>query len=127
MLAMNPILHLWLHRSFNPLLPGTFRITLVGGFLSLLGSAIYYIFIGIGKARETAYSTGIQFIANAVILMTFVFFFARITVAEAAIAFSIAQLSSTIYLRLRIYFVYRSREVLTGKVALDAPEGEFRI
>jgi O-antigen/teichoic acid export membrane protein len=108
MFAMNPLLHLWLHRSFNPLLPNTFRIALVGAFTSLLGSSAYYMFIGLGRARESAYSAGIQFFVNGVVLIALTCFYKRLTVGEAATAFGIATTCSTIYLRARIYLVTRS-------------------
>jgi len=107
MLVMNPLLHLWLHRSFNPLLPSTFRIALIGAFASLLGSSAYYMFIGLGRARESAYSAGIQFIVNSLLLVATALYFKKITVSEAAIAYSVAAASSTIYLRFRLYSVTR--------------------
>ena len=108
-LAMNPLLHLWLHRSFNSLLPGTFRIALVGGFLSLLGSSAYYMLIGLGSARDSAYSAGIQFFINAAFLLAVVLFAQRLTVEQAAIAFSLATGASTLYLRIRLYRFVRNR------------------
>ena len=111
MLVMTPLLHLWLHSSFNPLLPSTFRIALVGAFASLLGSSAYYMFIGLGRARESAYSSGIQFVVNALALIAMVLCFKKLTVGEAAAAFGLATMSSTIYLRVRIYALSRSKSV----------------
>jgi O-antigen/teichoic acid export membrane protein len=119
-IVMNPLLHLWLHRSYNPLLPNTFRIALVGAFASLLGSSAYYMMIGFGSARDTAYSTAIQFIVNAAVLLTFAFWFKQITVGEAAAAFSLATASSTLYLRLRMRSLFRAK----GKILSDCPVAE---
>jgi O-antigen/teichoic acid export membrane protein len=103
MLAMNPLLHIWLRRSYNPLLPNTFRIALIGAFASLLGSSAYYILIGLGRARESAYSSGIQLAVNVLALTAIAICFKRITVGEAASAFGLATMACTIYLRVRIY------------------------
>lgn len=108
-LAMNPLLHLWLHKSFNPLLPSTFRVALIGAFLSLLGSSAYYLLIGLGKARDAAFSTAIQFTANAVVLVTLALNTQHLTVVEAATAFGISTALSTLYLRIRIHFLIKSQ------------------
>ncbi len=100
--AMTPLLHLWLHRSYNPLLPGTFRIALVGAFASLLGSSAYYMLIGLGKARHSAFAAGIQFAINASMLLAISIIMRRITVAQAAVAFDVSVICATLYLRTRI-------------------------
>jgi O-antigen/teichoic acid export membrane protein len=105
MIVMNPLLHIWLHRSFNPLLPNTFRIALVGAFASLLGSSAYYMLIGLGNARDSAYATAIQFIVNGTVLLAIALCFKRITVGEAAMAFAIATGATTMYLRARIHIL----------------------
>lgn len=103
MILINPLLHVWLHKSFNPLLPSTFRIALIGAFASLIGSSAYYMLIGLGRARDSAYSAGIQLAANAVVLIAIASFMKQITVQEAAIAFAVATASSTLFLRFRIF------------------------
>jgi O-antigen/teichoic acid export membrane protein len=110
MIFTHPLLHLWLHHSYNSLLPATFRITLTGAFFSLLGSSAYYMLIGLGRARETAFSTALQFAVNALVLIIVVLRTRQITVAHAAIAFSIAMATSTLYLRIRIYLMQQLRE-----------------
>ena len=94
--VINPLLHLWLHRSYNPLLPNTFRIALVGGFVSLLGSSAYYMLIGLGSARDMAYSAAVQFLVNAAVLLAIALRFNHLTVGAAATAFSLATASSTL-------------------------------
>ena len=107
-IVMNPLLHLWLHKSFNPLLPNTFRISLVAAFASLLGSSAYYMLIGLGSARDSAFSSAIQFFVNAAVLVAIATLIKHITVAEAATAFAVAASFCTIYLRIRIYLFTRS-------------------
>ena len=107
MIVMSPMLHFWLHKNFNPLLPNTFRIALTGAFVSLLGSSAYYMLIGLGSARDTAYASAIQLAANVAVLAAMAFSTQRITVGEAATAFGIATACSTLYLRMRIYFLAR--------------------
>jgi O-antigen/teichoic acid export membrane protein len=111
MIVMTPLLHLWLHRSFNPLLPNAFRITLVGAFASLLGSSAYYMLIGLGRARDTAFATVIQFVVNALTLSAIVLWARQITVTQAAVAFGVSTTASTLFLRLRIISVQHSKEV----------------
>jgi O-antigen/teichoic acid export membrane protein len=123
MIVMNPLLHLWLHRSFNPLLPNTFRIALAGTFLSLLGSSAYFMLIGLGNARDAAYSCTIQFAVNAAVLLAIALWSNHLTVGEAAAAFSLATASFTLYLRVRMRFLLRSKSRLSGhfpKVGSDA-------
>lgn len=112
--VINPLLHLWLHRSYNPLLPNTFRIALVGGFVSLLGSSAYYMLIGLGSARDMAYSAAVQFLVNAAVLLAIALRFNHLTVGAAATAFSLATASSTLYLRLRIRFLLLKKGSLSG-------------
>jgi O-antigen/teichoic acid export membrane protein len=116
-IAVNPLLHLWLHGSFNPLLPATFRIALVGAFVSLLGSSAYYILIGLGEARDTAFSTAIQFVVNSIVLSAVVASAGRITVAEAAMSFGIATVFSTIYLRGRVCALIRRLTSASKRIA----------
>jgi O-antigen/teichoic acid export membrane protein len=118
MIAINPLLHLWLHRSFNPLLPGTFRIALVGGFAGLLGSSAYFMLIGLGRERDATYGTTIQFTVNALVLLAIALWSKRITVGEAAMAFTLATASATLYLRVRIRLLVRSKNALPDSYPL---------
>jgi hypothetical protein len=67
--------------------------------------------IGLGRARETTYSTVLQFAANALVLITIALWYRHVTVAQSALAFSIATATSTLYLRIRIYLLQQSREI----------------
>lgn len=101
-IGTNPLLHLWLHRSFNPLLSTPFRIALAGAFMSLLGSSAYYMLIGFGKASDSAFSAAIQLLVNIAVLIVIAIMNGRITVVEAAIAFAAATSCSTLFLRIRL-------------------------
>ena len=127
MIVIDPLLHLWLHRSFNPLLPNTFRIALVGAFASLLGSSAYYMLIGMGSARDAAYSAAIQFIASAAILTGIAFWAKHITVGEAATAFSVATASSTLYLRLRMRLLIRAKGALFSSFPVDGSDANCQL
>ncbi len=127
-IVMNPLLHLWLHKSFNPLLPNTFRISLIGAFISLLGSSAYYMLIGIGNARDVAYAAAVQLVANAAVLMTIAFLRQRITVEEAAAAFGIATACATLFLRMRISLLTHTKDNLAdpfGGAGNDANSPNF--
>ncbi|HEX6544953.1 MAG TPA: hypothetical protein VF023_01515, partial [Bryobacteraceae bacterium] len=54
-----PLTRIWLRHSFVPAVPFTLRVFLIGTFISLLGTPLYYALIGMGKAAFV-------FIANAV-------------------------------------------------------------
>ena len=106
--TMNPLLHIWLHKSFNAALPATFRIALIGAFASLLGCSGYYMLIGLGRARDAAFSAAIQFGVNAVFLSAIAAHAGQITVGQAATSFGVAVTCSTIYLRSRLFAFIRS-------------------
>lgn len=113
-ILMTPLLHLWLHRSFNPLLPSTFRIALMGAFASLLGSSAYYVLIGLGRARDAAFATAIQFAVNAVVLLAIALGTTHISVGEAAAAYGLATGCTTLYLRVRLHLIARPGEPALG-------------
>jgi O-antigen/teichoic acid export membrane protein len=54
-----PLTKIWLRHSFVPAVPSTLQVFLVGTFVSLLGTPLYYALIGMGKAA-------LVFVANAV-------------------------------------------------------------
>jgi O-antigen/teichoic acid export membrane protein len=58
-----PLTKVWLRHSFSPAVPSTLRFFLLGTFISLLGTPLYYALIGMGKA-------GSVLVANAVQLFT---------------------------------------------------------
>jgi O-antigen/teichoic acid export membrane protein len=126
MIVVNPLLHLWLHRSFNPLLPNTFRIALAGAFVSLLGSSAYYMLIGLGSARDAAYSSAIQFFVNAGVLVAIALSIKHITVGEAAVAFGVATASCTLYLRVRLRFLIRSKDALFDSFPLRSSDADIQ-
>ncbi len=117
-ILMTPLLRLWLHRSFNPLLPSTFRIALIGAFASLLGSSAYYVLIGLGRARDAANATAIQFAVNAAVLLAIALGTKHISVGEAAAAYGIATGSTTLYLRVRLYVLARPKESAFGHLSV---------
>jgi O-antigen/teichoic acid export membrane protein len=50
----------WLRGSFNPIVPGALRCFLIGTFLSLLGTPLYYVLIGAGKAQSILLANALQ-------------------------------------------------------------------
>lgn len=54
-----PLTKIWLRHSFVPAVPSTLQVFLIGTFISLLGTPLYYALIGMGKAA-------LVFAANAV-------------------------------------------------------------
>lgn len=94
---MNPLLHIWLRRSFNPVLPGTFRIALIGSFISLVGVPSYYLLIGIGKARSATISAITQFSVGVSALFIVKSVAGHVTVGMAAATFGVSAACSTAY------------------------------
>ena len=122
MIVMTPFLHMWLHGGFKLLLPDTFRIALVGAFISLLGSSSYYMLIGLGKARDVAVAGALQFAANAAILAGLAIWIGHITVGQAAVAFGVATTSATVYFRWRLFLLGRSNNAPLSRPVLSKNE-----
>ena len=54
------LLRVWLRRDFDPRLPATFRLMLVGAFLSLVGATPYYFLMGLGHAGSIFLAAAMQ-------------------------------------------------------------------
>jgi O-antigen/teichoic acid export membrane protein len=67
-LIATPLLKLWLQQRFHPLLPMTFRIMLIGAFMSLMGVPAYYTLIGLGYPKLIFISHAIQSGVNVIIV-----------------------------------------------------------
>jgi O-antigen/teichoic acid export membrane protein len=94
------LLKVWLGERFVETLPGTFRIMLLGTFLSLLGVPAYYTLMGVGRVRHNLLSQIVQSAAN----MTIVFCLliaSALSITTIAWSSSIARAASTLYLTLQ--------------------------
>ena len=85
----------------------------------------YYMLIGLGRARDVAYCTAIQFMVNAVVLLAIAFWFKHVTVGEAAAAFGVATASATLYLRIRLRYVLRPKDALPDSIVLIRSGADF--
>lgn len=59
-----PLTKAWLRHSFAPAVPSTLRVFLLGAFISLLGTPLYYSLIGMGKARFVLVANAVQLSAG---------------------------------------------------------------
>lgn len=97
--AFAPILlKLWLRTSFVDTLPTVFRIMLIGTFLSLISVPAFYTLLGLGKARYCFFSSAIQGMANAAIILTIVLLKGKISVYSIALSVMIAMGITCCYL-----------------------------
>ncbi len=95
------LLRIWLRDRFVEVLPGVFRIMLIGTFISLLGVPAYYTLMGTGYVRYTLCSHVIQSIVNAVIIIGFVLLFSTVSAVSAGavvLSASLGMVASTSYL-----------------------------
>jgi O-antigen/teichoic acid export membrane protein len=63
-LLAGPLTRVWLKHAYDPIVPGTLRIFLIGTFVSLIGTPFYYGLIGAGRAQGVLYANAIQFAIN---------------------------------------------------------------
>jgi len=94
------LLKVWLGERFVETLPVTFRIMLVGTFMSLLGVPAYYTLMGIGRVRHNLLSQIVQSAANMTIVC-YLLVAATLSVTTVAWSSSIAMAASTLYLSLQ--------------------------
>jgi O-antigen/teichoic acid export membrane protein len=64
LLFAGPLTKVWLRHSFSPAVPSTLRFFLVGTFISLLGTPLYYALIGMGKAGSVLLANAVQLITG---------------------------------------------------------------
>ena len=100
------LLRLWLGEKLVETLPGTFRIMLVGTFISLLGVPAFYTIMGMGNVRFCFFSLVISSFINVVIVLMIVTFSRSLVVEYTAYSLLVAASGSTIYL---FWQVARSR------------------
>lgn len=100
-LFVEPLLRMWLRRSFDPSLPVAVRLALIGAFISLLGVPAYHALLGLGRPRDLFWSHIIQSAANAAIVLFGLFFGYSISSKTVLIAGSTAMAVSTWFLMAR--------------------------
>jgi O-antigen/teichoic acid export membrane protein len=105
-----PLLKFWLRDSFVDMLPAVFRIILIAAFLSLIGVPAFYTLLGLGKARYCFFSSVIQGIINAAIIVTIVLVRGKISVNSIALSVMIAMGITSCYL------LWQKHCVMKGKL-----------
>lgn len=101
------LLRVWLGDKFVETLPGTFRIMLVGTFLSLLGVPAFHTLMGIGRVRACFVSFVISSFVNMALVVMIATFSESLLVHSVARAMVIGITGSTIFLiwQVRLSFV----------------------
>ena len=128
----NPVLRVWLRRSFEPSLTGSLRVALIGAFISLLGVPAYYSLLGVGKASTLFWSHILQSSTNvAIVVVTFIvghplsaisLLGASSIAMTASSCFLIARYASTVKsLTHREQVVYRRHQPAESVLAIADP------
>ncbi len=94
------LLKLWLGDGFTEAQPQTFRIMLMGTFISVLGNPAYHMFIGMGYVRCALMAHIIEAVTNLIIVL-FVCTAFQITVTAVAWSSSIGMAAATVHLVLQ--------------------------
>ncbi|MCP4614318.1 MAG: oligosaccharide flippase family protein [Planctomycetes bacterium] len=97
-------LRLWLGDKFIDTLPGTFRIMLIGTFMSVLSNPAYNALVGTGHVHHTLMARIIQLITNIMAILCVIAAF-RVSVTAVAWSSSIGMAAAAIYLILRKRYV----------------------
>lgn len=92
-----PLLHTWLRAQFNESLPPTFRIMLIGSFLSLACMPSYYILMGLGAVKHTFVSGLLQAIVIVLFFVGAIALGVRINPQIAAFAVSLGIAATSAY------------------------------
>ncbi len=92
------LLKLWLQASYVSTLPAVFRVILIATFLSLTGVPAFYTLLGLGNARYCFFSSVIQGIINAAILLSIVLINGKITGLTVAISVLVSMGVTNCYL-----------------------------
>jgi len=94
------LLKLWLGERFVEILPGAFRIMLIGTFLSLVGVPAYYTLMGTGHVRYTLGAHIAQAIINFIIILC-ILIVSTVSINVVVWSSSIAMAGATLYLILQ--------------------------
>ena len=96
-----PLLKVWLGERCVETLPGTFRIMLIGTFLSLVGVPAYYTLMGLGRVHHCFLSQVIQGIVNAGVVGVILMFAGTVSIRSIALAVVLAMGVTTFYVILQ--------------------------
>jgi len=95
---LTPLLKFWLRQRFVDELPICVRIMLISSFVSLLSVPSYYTFLGLGMVRHTLIAHIILSGVSALIVLTIVFVWHKISVETVSWAILTATAVTTLYL-----------------------------
>ncbi|MBN2378068.1 MAG: oligosaccharide flippase family protein [Sedimentisphaerales bacterium] len=91
-----PILKLWLGDNYLDTFPVVFRIMFIGSFFGLLGSAPYYIIMGLGRVGKFVFIVMVQCGLHVGIILGFIFLRGSLSVISVAIAIMLSMFISLI-------------------------------
>ena len=100
------LLRLWLRDRFVETLPGTFRIMLIGTFLSLLCVPAYYTLMGLGRVHHCFLSQLIQGIVNAGVVGIILIFAETVSIRSVASSVVVAMGVTSFYV------IWQTRRVM---------------
>ena len=93
-----PLLKLWLQDGFNPILPMTFKIMLIGAFISLLSIPAHFTIMGLGYSGKIFLSHAIISTLNVIFVIIFIIFISNLSVNTFVISATLGIFGSTFYL-----------------------------
>lgn len=94
----DPLLKIWLGRSFVDAIPHTFQITLVATFINLLGVPAYHFLIGLDKVRTMFTGVCITWLSDVALILIWSLCFHTFSPAIAGGCLIIAWAASSSYL-----------------------------
>jgi len=114
-------LKLWLGPTYVPALPGTFRVILVGSFLSLLAAPAFFTLLGLGRSRDTMLGHVSQSGLSVLTIAGLLVIYGTISVTGVASAVSLGCAGATLLLLLRYRWA-----VARLPSGTDAADGDAR-
>ena len=106
------LLELWLSSNYNASLCSSFRILLIGTFISVISVPSYYIIIGLGKVNYLLISALIQAITNVALIILFSLFISDLTVVAISAIFAFSMIPSSFYI------IYIQKKILLPQLKL---------
>ncbi len=121
-LLANPILRLWLGKSFDMQIVVSLRILIIGWLANALAVPEYYMFIGIGKAGFSTTATCLKSIMNVIFISAMIILHLRLTLTKIVVMDSISLIGAVIFLKYKFI-----RFVNDSGVAYNFRLSDFRL
>ncbi len=108
MFASPWLLQLWLGDKYNISVGISFRIMLIGTYLSLIGVPAFYTLMGLGKGRDILFCNIIQSSVNVVIILSFIATGLSVGTNTVCVAVMAGMGGATLYLMTKQKMLFRN-------------------